>query len=297
MEKIGEVLNKSMPESKRLHNHKCRQCGKEYTSEEILDGMICSDECQKKWDIGKPEREAADKKRINTRQCQYVKCGKEYYDENYSVISEKCYCSEVCKEKSIKARKIAFREKVIRYVVPEKYHDMVSDRTELVNMYVGKNIFITGDSGTGKTVLMAEITKKIIRESVEIIEKISHSIDNEYNIIKWISYPAFIMELQNMFKKDFERGAETPFDMAEKIAKFNGMLCVDDIGAEKLTEFVRQITYFIINEREQRMLPIMITSNFSLAQIDEMIDPRISSRIAGMCETIRLVGKDRRIRT
>ena len=80
------------------------------------------------------------------------------------------------------------------------------------------------------------------------------------------------------------------------MAKFEGWLAIDDIGAEKLTEFVRQITYYILNEREQRELPTLITSNFSLMEIDEMIDSRISSRIAGMCEVIKLSGKDRRLK-
>ena len=63
-----------------------------------------------------------------------------------------------------------------------------------------------------------------------------------------------------------------------------------------MTDFVKQIIYFIINEREQRCLTTIITSNFSLAQLDEHIDSRISSRIAGMCKVIQLSGRDRRLK-
>jgi DNA replication protein DnaC len=199
-------------------------------------------------------------------------------------------CSE--KEEQIKQEKQTKKQEEYRKAeaeqsilreIPKKYQTMNTDRKDIIEKYIGQNLFITGGAGVGKTVLMATMAKIIRRE---------------FKNIKWISYPAFIMELQSLFKQDScgDFRTKTPFDVAEDMAKFNGWLCIDDLGAEKLTDYVRQITYFIINEREQRMLPIIITSNFSLAQIDEMVDPRVSSRIAGTCETIKLTGKDRRIR-
>jgi DNA replication protein DnaC len=207
-------------------------------------------------------------------------CGKEFEPQEW----DQRYCSTECVEKFKAEKTKKMIEGNIHAFIPPKYQEMETDRKDILTKYKGKSLFITGAAGVGKTVLMASIAKNIIRENKPL---------------DWISYPAFIMELQSMFKKDLKydgRIPETPFDVADKIAKFNGWLCIDDIGAEKLTDYVRQITYFIINEREQRMLPIIITSNFTLAQIDEMVDPRVSSRIAGMCETIKLTGKDRRIR-
>jgi len=130
----------------------------------------------------------------------------------------------------------------------------------------------------GKTVLMAGIVKEILK--------------NREKEVKWISYSGFIMELQSLFRKDDEI---TPFERAEEIASFPGALAIDDIGAEKITAFVQQITYYIINHREQEMLHTLITSNFSLQQIDDQIDTRVSSRIGGMCQIVRLTGKDRRL--
>jgi DNA replication protein DnaC len=94
-----------------------------------------------------------------------------------------------------------------------------------------------------------------------------------------------------MFRKD----NESPYDYASEIARFRGILMIDDLGAEKLSDFVRQVTYYIINEREQRMLKTIITTNFTLEQICDQIDPRISSRLVGMCEVVKLSGKDKRL--
>ncbi len=200
-------------------------------------------------------------------------------------------CTEIDRKKREKEefekRIIMQRKNAEQYIlreIPKKYQEIKSDRQDIINKYTNQSLFITGGAGVGKTVLMATMAKILIRELKEL---------------KWISYPAFIMELQSMFRKEpmrTEYGQRTPFDEADSLAHFEGWICIDDLGAEKLTDYVRQITYFIVNEREQRMLPLIITSNFSLAQIDEMIDSRISSRIAGICETIRLMGKDRRIK-
>ena len=96
-----------------------------------------------------------------------------------------------------------------------------------------------------------------------------------------------------MFRKD---GENTPFELAESIATFPGTICIDDIGAEKMTAFVQQITYYIINYREQEMLHTLITSNFGLLEISDQIDVRIASRIGGMCRIVKLMGEDRRLK-
>lgn len=189
-------------------------------------------------------------------------------------MPKRYFCSDKCRQ--IHKDKI-YKERL--RVMPTKFRDIECDKKDLVKQGIEQSMFITGASGVGKTVLMAGIIKELLRDK-----------DNK---VEWISYPGFIMELQSMYgKKDNE---ETPFEIAEKIATYPGTLCIDDIGAEKMTAFVQQITYYIINYREQEVLHTLITSNFSLQQIDEQIDTRISSRLGGMCKIIKLTGKDRRL--
>ncbi len=208
-----------------------------------------------------------------------VICGKEFeYEEvpnlgGYAPVKERNFCSDKC----INIRR-GQMYKARFDILPLKFRDIVCDRDKLVTEGIYKSMFITGAVGVGKTVLMAGIVKEILRDPKKQV--------------KWISYPSFIMQLQSMFNRD---GATTPFEEAEEIAEFKGTLAIDDIGAEKMTDFVRQITYYIINNREQECLQTLITSNFSLQEIDNQIDSRISSRIGGMCKIVRLEGKDRRL--
>lgn len=179
---------------------------------------------------------------------------------------------------------------LISSVIPARYVDIKCDNKEYLNKIINSNksFFIYGKVGTGKTVLMADVMKDYIKK---------HCWDCTGNIGlyttgEWISYPKFIIKLQSMFREH----ELNPNEYAERIAGCKGLLAIDDLGAEKITEFVRQITYFIINEREQNMRRTIITSNYTLDQIDEMIDDRVSSRIIGMCEIIELKGRDRRIK-
>lgn len=184
------------------------------------------------------------------------------------------FCSDVCVEKAEVAKKEAIQDK-LKQIIPRKFWDLYYDGDIKIDNVFDKSLFITGKVGTGKTTLAASIVRRSIRRFV---------------VIKWISFPKFIMTLQGMFKGD-----SNPFELAESVADTKDLLVIDDIGAEKMTEYVRQIAYFIINEREQNMKQTIITSNYNLDQIDQMIDSRVSSRIAGMCEVIKLTGKDRRV--
>ena len=205
-------------------------------------------------------------------------CNKEFEYESEAerwgaALHTQYYCSDKCRQ----VRREREYQKRLR-VLPLKFRDIECDKKELINQGKEQSLFITGDSGVGKTVLMAGIVKELLKD--------------KENKVKWISYSSFIMELQSMFRKE---GETTPFEMSEEVATYPGTLCIDDIGSEKMTAFVQQVTYYIINYREQEMLHTLITSNFSLQQIDEQIDSRVSSRIGGMCKIIKLTGKDRRL--
>lgn len=213
----------------------------------------------------------------------------------------KSYCSKKCYEIAVEENKLSKYKKWLKEILPLRFINIECDKRDLIQKGINESIFITGNTGVGKTVLMAGIAKKIIKENFELYYKEKAEKERRYlplreheeNYgVKWISYPGFIMKLQSMFRKD---GENTPFELAESIAAYPGTLCIDDMGAEKMTAFVQQITYYIINYREQEMLHTLITSNFSLGQIDEQVDTRVSSRISGMCKIIKLTGRDRRL--
>ena len=200
------------------------------------------------------------------------------------------FLCDKCKEK----HRVNDLVKRMQKILPRKFWDIKTEKS--LDRYKDRlcSLFIHGKAGVGKTVLACSLAKLYIRQGYEV---------------KFISYPAFIMDLQGMF-----RGDKDVYGYAKEIARYpekiesgmrefgaiesswkkQGVLIIDDLGAVKLTDFVKNITYYIINEREMRILPTIITSNFDLNEIDKMIDPRVSSRISGICEIKKLDGKDRR---
>jgi len=165
----------------------------------------------------------------------------------------------------------------IQKIIPPQFLNLQSEHPKL-QQYINdpKSLFLWGKSGTGKTTFACNLAREYLKAGLHVV---------------FISYPKFIMQLQGGFDSQ-----TSPYEVAKDIAGFKGVLFIDDIGAEKLTPFVQQITYYLINEREQYLLTTVITSNFSLQQIAEQVDVRIASRISGMCDILQFTGKDMRVK-
>jgi DNA replication protein DnaC len=73
------------------------------------------------------------------------------------------------------------------------------------------------------------------------------------------------------------------------------LLVIDDLGAERATDWVLEQVQRIIDERWRNCWPMFVTSNYTLSQIGERIGERVASRLAGACEVFELAGEDRRM--
>lgn len=260
---------------------KCSICGKQgepIKEDNFLDRYyLCSKECEDKCYIEKRECGQCRKELIYDRRIEIAKTSIE-------CSGDKLFCSDKCKQEYLEEKKQRAILSQIQSILPAKFVALNTDKKEILKKSLEKSLFIWGDVGTGKTVFIASLVKEYIKKGIPV---------------KWYSFPSLIMELQKAFstnKIDSYTGEKiNAYYIAEKVALTRNILFLDDLGTEKLTDFVRQIMYYIINEREQRQLLTVITSNFSLSKIDEQIDSRISSRIAGMCEILKFTGKDRRM--
>lgn len=77
----------------------------------------------------------------------------------------------------------------------------------------------------------------------------------------------------------------------------SSLLVLDDLGAEKTTDFVEQVLYDLINALDANGNKIIITSNISMKELASsypMNGERIYSRLKGMCAVLKLKGEDRR---
>ena len=80
-------------------------------------------------------------------------------------------------------------------------------------------------------------------------------------------------------------------------AKSTPLLILDDIGAEKASEWTQEQLYRIVNFRYEHMLPTVITTNCDGAQLEMALGRRIVSRLIELCRSEeRRVGKECRSR-
>lgn len=165
-----------------------------------------------------------------------------------------------------------------------------------------ESLFITGPAGTGKSYMASAIFKEEGRWRVR--DRLNRLYDGKekyggfYELpdvgsatVNWVTVPNLLLELRGSFK---DKSESTEQEIVHKYSLVD-MLVLDDLGAEKSSEFSIQSLYLIIDQRYSEMRPTIITSNLSLRGVSEKVGDRIASRIAGMCKVIELKGKDRRL--
>ena len=97
------------------------------------------------------------------------------------------------------------------------------------------------------------------------------------------------------------RACEHALEEKAIIDKYAAMpMVLDDLGSEKITEFVQNILYEIIDKRWRNMTTgLIITSNYDLKQLTNIVGDRIVSRIIGLVgsNVIHLTSPDGRRNT
>lgn len=152
----------------------------------------------------------------------------------------------------------------------------------LKNVEQGKNLYIWGkNTGCGKTSWACKIMGYYFRKIA-----FNSGLENEG---LYIYLPVFLNDLRASFdakKPEFE----VELEMVNKCR----LLIIDDIGAERLTEWVRERIVSIIHTRVSNGLSTIYTSNLSPAELKDEMGDRISSRILGGTSIIEITGADRR---
>lgn len=77
------------------------------------------------------------------------------------------------------------------------------------------------------------------------------------------------------------------------ICKQTGLLVLDDLGSEKLTEWAAERLGLIINYRYGYMLPTIVTSNLCIDEIGAVTSQRIASRLS-VLPRLSIDGEDKR---
>jgi DNA replication protein DnaC len=140
----------------------------------------------------------------------------------------------------------------------------------------GRGLWFMGDVGTGKTTLAMLVSKAALerRRTVAIY-----------------SVPRLLSELRTTFGEDSETSYLNLIDALTSV----DLLHLDDVGAERSSEWVLEQLYAIVNARYEEEKAVVITTNLDPDQLAEQITERTVSRLMEMCgDPLPLFGEDRR---
>lgn len=143
----------------------------------------------------------------------------------------------------------------------------------LLKNYPKENYFIWGSAGVGKTHLAVSVIRNVKNAFLTRVSDISREVRQDITA-----------EREEQIIKKY---STTP-------------LLLDDLGSEKMTEFLQNIFFEIIDKRWSNMVNgLIITSNIDLERLSGVIGNRTVSRIIGLVgreNIFELGGFDRRKR-
>jgi len=191
------------------------------------------------------------------------------------------------------------KELLLKNGIPDIYLEArLSDFPAKYKTFLDHSLFLYGAVGCGKTHLLTAIAREYINRTKEDKHLLNVSMFRTIGNVHTKVYPLLvgISDLLYQLKNSYSNHNESEREILDKIINCP-ILCLDDFGTSKPTEWNIEILYQIINGRynNQNRLGTYIASNLRLSEIAKRFDDRIASRIAGMCKTIKLTGKDRRL--
>lgn len=202
---------------------------------------------------------------------RYAMCS--YYRNNTRTISNR-------KQQSLSLIPAQYRDLHLRdYHIDENNIKAVQRAQSFINnSSIG--VYYYGQCGCGKSMLAAIICNELIGKIQSI----------------YMDVPAILDKLREGIRSENENIDKTMAQLSTV-----PLLVMDDIGAERTTEWSTERLYLIINNRNNNHLPTIYTSNYTLTELyrhygENILSQRLTSRINASCSRIELRGGDRRVR-
>jgi DNA replication protein DnaC len=182
-------------------------------------------------------------------------------------------------------------------VIPAKYRGVSFDRPPVTqmdefvvrrvrsycetldeNLDAGRGLWFLGSAGTGKTTLAMLISRTTLEAS---------------RSVAIYSLPKLLSRIRRTY--DADAGEQSYSELFERLATVD-LLHLDDLGAEKQTDWVLEQLYSLINERYERQRAVIATSNVEPDDLEDQLGIRVVSRLVEMCgDPVLLFDEDRRM--
>jgi DNA replication protein DnaC len=207
------------------------------------------------------------------------------YDEATNTASD-CRC---------RPQRVALaKARSLSAVIPKRYRDVSFERPPVTDidphvvsatrrfadridekLDAGRGLWFMGPVGTGKTTLSMLVSKAALKSG---------------RSVAIYSLPRLLNEI-----RDTHRAERSHVDLLDRLTAVD-LLHIDDVGAERTTDWVLEELYSIVNARYEDERSMVITTNIlDREALCEQITERTVSRLTEMCDELPLLGHDRRM--
>ena len=213
---------------------------------------------------------------IRTPAC-LCKCRKEALDREEAERKQREFADRVQRYRSV-----GFPESEMKNWTFENDDGKNAQMTAAMKNYVkhfadfqkqGKGLLLFGSVGTGKTFHAACIANALIDTGVPCLVT---------------NFARIANTVQGLFE-----GRQEYFDSLNRFP----LLVLDDLAAERKTEWMQETVFNVIDSRYRAKLPLIVTTNLTREELMNPADityQRIFSRLFEMCTPIEIAGSDRR---
>jgi DNA replication protein DnaC len=192
-------------------------------------------------------------------------------------------------------QRIALRNaRSLSAVIPRRYREVSFDRPPVTEMDrtivaatrrytenidamldTGRGLWFMGPVGTGKTTLAMLVAKSALRAG---------------RTVAIYSLPRLLNDI-----RDTHRAERSHTELLDRLTAVD-LLHIDDVGAERTTDWVLEELYSIVNARYEDERSIVVTTNIMDREaLCQQITERTVSRLTEMCDELPLLGEDHRM--
>ena len=224
------------------------------------------------------------------RACPFGACDGSGWILGPEDVARPCECRE--------RRRSRARSRGVASVIPAKYRGLGFDRPPITdldatvvgavrsfvdelddNLESGRGLWLMGDVGTGKTSLAMLVSKAALESG---------------RSVAIYSLPRLLARIRRTY--DADAGEQSYLEFFERLTAVD-LLHVDDLGAEKRSDWVLEQLYALVDERYESQRSVLVTTNLDQADLEEQIGARTVSRLVEICgDPLPLFGDDLRYR-
>jgi len=201
--------------------------------------------------------------------CEKAAIRKREHDEKVQRLTDGCFSGSRAYSRLYNAR---LDDKQYHADIAEKLKVYCKNFEQMEREQQG--LLLYGTVGTGKSYLAAAVCNRLIQQEINV---------------KFTS----LQEIETVMKSlPYEQQAEA----LTRLDAFR-LLVLDDLGAERNSEYMNQIVYDVVNRRWLSGKPLIVTTNLSISELKtpkEQVTARIYDRILQQCFPIKVDGESLR---